>query len=156
MGNSHEHHVTPLSTYITVFGSLIVLTFVTVGVSELGLPATLSIIVAMAVALVKATLVSTWFMHLIHDTKLNIALFLASLWFMSIFFIFTTFDMASRGNVMKMSDTFEFRQKKADDNVRAGNVKVRKSDKPHVFEVSTDGGTTWATGLVAPEHSSSH
>ena len=35
MGNSHEHHVTPLSTYFTVFGSLIVLTFVTVGVSEL-------------------------------------------------------------------------------------------------------------------------
>ena len=159
MGNSHEHHVTPLSTYFTVFGSLIVLTFVTVGVSELGLPATLSIIVAMAVALVKATLVSTWFMHLIHDTKLNIALFLASLWFMSIFFIFTTFDMASRGNVMKMSDTFEFRQKRADDNVRAGNVKVRKSEdsnKPHVFEVSTDGGTTWASGLVAAEHSSSH
>ena len=90
MGNSHEHHVTPLSTYFTVFGSLIVLTFVTVGVSELGLPATLSIIVAMAVALVKATLVATWFMHLIHDTKLNIALFLASIWFMSIFFIFTS------------------------------------------------------------------
>ena len=67
--------------------------------------------------------------------------------------------MASRGNVMKMSDTFEFRQNKADDNVRAGNVKVRKSadpEKPHVFEVSTDGGTTWASGLVAPEHSSSH
>ena len=75
---------------------------------------------------------------------------------MSIFFIFTTFDMASRGNVMKMSDTFEFRQKKADDNVRAANVKVRESDKPNVFEVSTDGGTTWASGLVAPEHSSSH
>ena len=64
--------------------------------------------------------------------------------------------MASRGNVMKMSDTFEFRQKKADDNVRAGNVKVRKSEEPHVFEVSTDGGTTWATGLIAPEYSSSH
>jgi len=125
MGHSHsEHHVTPLSTYFTVFGSLIVLTFVTVGVSELGLPSTLSIIVAMAVALVKATLVATWFMHLIHDTKLNISLFLASLWFMSIFFIFTTFDMASRSNVMKMSGTFEFRQDRADANVAAGNVVV--------------------------------
>jgi cytochrome c oxidase subunit 4 len=122
--SSSEPHVTPLSVYFTVFSSLIVLTFVTVGVSELGLPPTLSIIVAMAVALVKATLVATWFMHLIHDTKLNISLFLASLWFMSIFFIFTTFDMASRGNVMKMSDTFEFRQQRADNNVRAGNVVV--------------------------------
>ena len=71
MGNSHEHHVTPLATYFTVFGSLIVLTFVTVGVSELGLPAT--IIVAMAVAV--ATLVATW---VCHDSRyqLNIALFL--------------------------------------------------------------------------------
>lgn len=138
MGHSHsEPHVSPLSLYFTVFSSLIVLTFVTVGVSELGLPPTLSIIVAMAVALVKATLVATWFMHLIHDTKLNISLFLASIWFMSIFFIFTTFDMASRGNVMKMSDTFEFRQKRADDNVRAGNVVV-------------------PDGIVDPEHATGH
>ena len=160
MGHSHnEPHVTPLTVYFSVFGTLIFMTFVTVAVSYLGLPPTISIIVAMAVAGFKATLVATWFMHLIHDTKLNIALFLASLWFMSIFFIFTTFDMSSRGNVMKSSNTFEFRQKKADDNVRAGNVQVRKSqdpEKPHVFEVSMDGGTTWASGLVTPEHSSSH
>jgi cytochrome c oxidase subunit IV len=160
MGHSHsEPHISPLSLYFTVFSCLIVLTFVTVGVSELGLPSTLSIIVAMAVALVKATLVATWFMHLIHDTKLNLSLFLASLWFMGIFFIFTTFDMASRGNVMKMSDSFEFRQKRADDHVRAGNVKVRKSadpEKPHVYEVSTDGGTTWDSGLVTSEHATGH
>jgi hypothetical protein len=43
---------------------------------------------------------------------------------MSIFFIFTTFDMASRSNVMKMSGTFEFRQDRADANVAAGNVVV--------------------------------
>ena len=45
---------------------------------------------------------------------------------MSIFFIFTTFDMASRGNVMKMSDTFEFRQKTANQYVKD----VRVTDKP--------------------------
>lgn len=138
MGHSHsEPHVTPLSVYLTVFSSLIVLTFVTVGVSYLGLPPTLSIIVAMAVALVKGTLVATWFMHLIHDTKLNIAMFLASLWFMSIFFIFTTFDMASRGNVMKMSDTFEFRQQIANQYVKEGKVTVPE-------------------GITEPGHSAEH
>lgn len=125
MGHSHsEPHVSPLSVYLTVFSTLIVLTFVTVGVSYLGLPPVLSIIIAMAVATVKATLVATWFMHLIHDTKLNIALFLASIWFMSIFYVFTTFDMASRGNVMKMSDTFEFRQQLANQYVKDGKVTV--------------------------------
>ncbi len=158
MGHSHsEPHVTPLSVYFTVFGSLIILTFVTVGVSYLGLPPTLSIVVAMSVALVKATLVATWFMHLIHDTKLNIALFLASLWFMGIFFIFTTFDMSSRGNVMKASSTFEFRQLRADANISAGNLLVRKSQiEEHTWEYSTDGGTEWHNGMRTSEHSSSH
>ena len=93
MGHSHsEPHVSPLSVYYTVFGSLIVLTFVTVGVSHLGLPPTLSIIVAMAVATLKATLVGTWFMHLLHDTKFNVLVFLASFWFMAVFFIFIAFS----------------------------------------------------------------
>ena len=125
MGESFtKPHVSPLPVYYTVFGTLIVMTFVTVAVSYLGLPPTLSIIVAMSVAGFKATLVATWFMHLIHDTKLNIALFFASLWFMSIFFIFTTFDMSSRGNVMKSSNTFEYRQMRADANYAAGNIVV--------------------------------
>jgi hypothetical protein len=111
----------------------------------------------MSVALFKATLVATWFMHLIHDTKLNIALFLASLWFMGIFFIFTTFDMSSRGNVMKASSTFEFRQRRADANISAGNLLVRKSQiEEHTWEYSTDGGTEWHNGMRTSEHSSSH
>ena len=157
MDHSHnEPHITPLIVYFSVFGTLIVMTFLTVAVSYLGLPPTLSIIVAMVVATFKATLVATWFMHLIHDTKLNISLFLAALWFMGIFFVFTTFDMSSRGNVMKMSNTFEFRQNMAEAHVRAGTVLVRKSEKPDTYDVSIDGGTTWASGLVDAEHSSSH
>ena len=118
MGNSHsEPHVTPLSVYYAVFGSLIVLTFVTVGVSHLGLPPTLSIIVAMAVASLKATLVGTWFMHLIHDTKFNTLLFLASFWFLAVFFSFTFFDLSSRDRVMKSSGTFELRKEKAEEIV---------------------------------------
>jgi cytochrome c oxidase subunit 4 len=111
MGHSHsEPHVTPLKVYFGIFGSLICLTFVTVGVSYLGLPPSLSIIVAMAAATVKATLVSLWFMHMLHDTKFNISLFLASIWFIGIFFVFTTLDMASRDKVLKSSDTFEYRK----------------------------------------------
>ena len=112
--DTHEHHITPLSTYYLIFGCLIFLTFVTVGVSYLGLPPSISIVVAMAVASVKATLVGTWFMHLIHETKFNILLFLSSIWFIGAFFLFTSIDLMSRDRVMKNSGTFEFRQDRAD------------------------------------------
>jgi caa(3)-type oxidase subunit IV len=108
-----EHHVTPLKVYFGVYFVLLFLTAVTVGVSYLGLPPALSIIVAMLVASVKAFFVSAWFMHLAHDTKFNVLFFLASLWFIGVFFIFTTSDLASRGRVMKQVDTFEYRLDKA-------------------------------------------
>ncbi len=114
MGHSHsEPHISPLSLYFKVFGSLIVLTFVTVGVSYLGMPATPSIIVAMAVASVKASLVAAWFMHLLHDTKFNIGLFLASIWFIGAFFCFTSIDLMSRDRIMKSGGNFEFRKENA-------------------------------------------
>ena len=118
MGQSHSGpHISPLSTYYSVFGALIVLTFVTVGVSHLGLPPVLSIVVAMAVATCKATLVCAWFMHLLHDTKFNILLFLAAFWFIGVFFIFTSFDLMSRDRVMKSSDSFEFRKQNVEEIV---------------------------------------
>ena len=108
-----EHHITPLKVYFGVYGTLLFLTVVTVGISYLGMPPALSIIVAMGVASVKAFFVAAWFMHLAHDTKFNILFFLASLWFIGVFFIFTVGDLSSRGRVMKSSDTFEYRIEKA-------------------------------------------
>ena len=108
-----EHHVTPLKIYFGVYFALLFLTAVTVGISYLGMPPTLSIIVAMLVASVKAFCVAYWFMHLSHDTKFNVLFFIASLWFIGVFFIFTTSDLASRGRVMKQADTFEYRLDKA-------------------------------------------
>jgi cytochrome c oxidase subunit 4 len=50
--------------YIAVFVALLVLTVVTVGVSYLDLPATPTILVALAIAATKAALVAMFFMHL--------------------------------------------------------------------------------------------
>lgn len=109
MGHSGPH-ISPLSLYLKVFSALIFLTFVTVGVSYLGLPPSLSIIVALAVASVKGTLVATWFMHLLHDTKFNVMLFLVAFWFIGVFFVLTSVDLMSRGRVVKFQDTFEYRK----------------------------------------------
>jgi cytochrome c oxidase subunit 4 len=108
MGHDHghghgEHHITPLPVYFAVYGALLVLTVVTVGVSYLGLPPLQSISVAMAVALVKASLVGAWFMHLKYDAKFNVFTFLAALWFMASFFVFTFFDLASRDMVNQVT-----------------------------------------------------
>ena len=107
--DNHHVHITPLKTYYTVFGALLVLTVVTVGVSYAGLPPTMSIIVAMAVACVKASLVGAWFMHLKYDTKFNVFCFLSSFWFIALFFIFTTIDLGSRDSIMEISGNRVFR-----------------------------------------------
>ena len=50
--------------YMAVFGTLLLLTVVTVAVSYLSLPATSTLIVALGIALAKAALVALFFMHL--------------------------------------------------------------------------------------------
>ena len=69
---SHDHvdlkkHV---RTYLLVFGSLMVLTLVTVGLKYLHLPTVPAILVALAIAMVKGSLVACYFMHLISERKL--------------------------------------------------------------------------------------
>ena len=55
--------------YYKVFGTLLVLTLLTVAVSYLHLPHTPAVIVALAIAALKASLVATFFMHLVLDWK---------------------------------------------------------------------------------------
>ena len=106
----------PLKTYIIVYFSLLFLTIVTVGVSYLGLPSVPSVILAMIVASIKATLVGAWFMHLLYDNKFNVIFFLASLWFIGVFFVFTSIDLTSRNKIMKRSDTFELGKELAEES----------------------------------------
>ena len=112
--DSHAHHITPLPTYFAIYGILLVLTIVTVGVSYLGLPNLPALLLAMSIALVKATLVGAWFMHLKYDTKFNIFLFLAAFWFGGSFFLFTFIDLTSRGDILKIQNVHELRAESAE------------------------------------------
>jgi cytochrome c oxidase subunit 4 len=60
-GHDIKAHV---RTYLTIFGALMVLTVVTVAVSYLHLPRTGAVIVALAIATLKASLVAMFFIHL--------------------------------------------------------------------------------------------
>lgn len=108
----HEH-VSPMSVYVKVLASLFVLTGLTYAVSfaDLG-PA--SLWVAMLVAVAKATLVCMFFMHLKYDDRYHVFVFLSTIIFVAIFFLFTIFDMQSRNRLNEEQGTF-FRVNQAAD-----------------------------------------
>jgi cytochrome c oxidase subunit 4 len=60
---AHEAGV-EVKGYLAVFGALLVLTLITVGVSYLQLPTTPGVLLAIAIATAKASLVAMFFMHL--------------------------------------------------------------------------------------------
>ncbi len=62
-----KRHVT---IYVRVFLALAILTVATVGVSYLKLPIVLAIVVALAIATVKASLVAGFFMHLVNEKNM--------------------------------------------------------------------------------------
>ncbi|MGK0358218.1 MAG: cytochrome c oxidase subunit 4 [Bradymonadia bacterium] len=91
-------HVTPLPIYFAVFGTLLVLTVVTVWIAQFDFGAA-NTLIAMLVATVKATLVAAIFMHLLYEERLNALAFVFGLLFVSLFFIFTMLDVFTRKHV---------------------------------------------------------
>ena len=76
-----------VKTYVMVFGALMVLTMITVGVSYLHLSIPLAITVALIVAVIKGSLVALFFMHLSHERKIIYYVLALT----AIFFIFLMF-----------------------------------------------------------------
>ena len=68
--NEHEHHIVSPKIYAAIFAALLVLTGLTVAASfaELGI---FNPIIALGIAVVKATLVVLFFMHVKYSTKLT-------------------------------------------------------------------------------------
>jgi cytochrome c oxidase subunit IV len=97
-GRTHKPHVLPIRVYLGVWIGLLVLTFITVKTSYYNF-GIMNLIVAMGVATLKASLVVLFFMHLKYDEKFNAVIFVASLTFLSIFFVLTLADTMERGKV---------------------------------------------------------
>ena len=101
-------HVIPLWVYWGVFFALLGLTVATVAVILVDL-GPFNIVVALAIAVAKATLVGAIFMHLWWDELLNTVIVLLSLVFMSIFLMFCLIDENSRGMVDPVKENFLIR-----------------------------------------------
>jgi len=89
-------HVSPLSTYFSIFGALMVLSALTVGAAFVNLGA-FNPIVALAIAGLKATLVVLFFMHVKYSSRLTKLTVVLSLFFVAILFAETLMDYATRG-----------------------------------------------------------
>lgn len=94
--HNHEHHISTAKQLWMVGGALIVLTVLTVVVSNLGLPSPLDIISALTIALVKAYLVAAFFMGLYWDSKFNTMLLLGALVFFILMVSVTLLDTLYR------------------------------------------------------------
>ena len=89
-------HVHPASTYVKIFGALVFLTLLTVGLSRIHL-GNWNFFIAVVVATIKASLVALFFMHLKDDNRFNVLIFVGSLLFIAVFFIYTMNDTQHRG-----------------------------------------------------------
>jgi len=103
-GHSTEiSHVTPVRMLVSVWGALMVLTVITVGVTVVDLGSQTNLLVAMAIATIKAGLVVTYFMHLRWDRPFHTLIFLGSLLFVSLFISMTLLDKSEyEGDIQEM------------------------------------------------------
>ena len=91
-----------VKTYFLIFGALMVLTVVTVGVSYLHLPVAMAVLVALIVAAIKGSLVALFFMHLKHERKVIYYVLVLTV----IFFIFLMFvPLATNLDKIQLTNT---------------------------------------------------
>jgi cytochrome c oxidase subunit 4 len=96
-GHSHstDDHKQHVRTYVNVFLALMVLTVATVAISYVHLALPLAVTAALIVAIVKGSLVASFFMHLIGERRLIFAaLALTVMFFLALLFLplFALFD----------------------------------------------------------------
>ncbi|HSR66421.1 MAG TPA: cytochrome C oxidase subunit IV family protein [Acidobacteriota bacterium] len=88
-------HITPIRTYLAIFFALVVLTVITVAVAFVDF-GYLNDVIALGIAIFKATLVILWFMHVKYNTRLTWAFVSAGFFWLVIFFLLTGADYVSR------------------------------------------------------------
>ena len=97
-----SHQVVPLKYYLGTGIALLFLTIITVAVAKVDL-GVLNVPVALAIAILKASLVVIFFMGLRWDNGFNIIILVGTFIFILIFILFTLSDTMTRGAVDKLN-----------------------------------------------------
>src|SRR3954471_14148261 len=77
-------HVVPPWILLSVFGTLLFLTFITVAVTWVDFGRTANVWIALTIAAIKSALVALYFMHLRWDSKFNSVILIAALFFVAL------------------------------------------------------------------------
>jgi cytochrome c oxidase subunit 4 len=97
--HASEHHIIPIKYYIGVFLLLMVLTAITVIIASFDLEhiwGPLNIIVALTIAVIKATAVVLIFMHVRWSSRLTQVIVVSGIFWLVILIAFTLSDYATR------------------------------------------------------------
>jgi cytochrome c oxidase subunit 4 len=95
-GYAEGEHVVSVTLYLAIFAALMVLTAITVAVAFVDLGA-MNTMVALGVAVLKATLVILFFMHVKYSSRLTWLVVASGFFFLLIMVAFTMSDIVSRG-----------------------------------------------------------
>jgi len=90
------HHISSAKFLWTIGTALFVLTVITVAVTWIHIPAPWNVVVAILVALIKATIVALFFMNLYWDDKFNLLLLFLSVAFFILMIGITLLDTLFR------------------------------------------------------------
>jgi cytochrome c oxidase subunit IV len=89
--HAHDHHITPVVVYLKTFGALVVLMVLTIVASKWNL-GVMNNLVAMVIAITKATLVVLFFMGVKYGTRLTwLWAALGFIWFLLLFGILSDY-----------------------------------------------------------------
>ena len=100
MSTHTEHAENPKTEtlkYVATLFVLLILTGITVGASYINFGSG-NVVIALAIATIKATIVGLIFMHLLHDKPVNAIIAVAGFVFLGIFLMFDFIDVDSRTN----------------------------------------------------------
>lgn len=92
-----SEHIVSLKVYFAIFLALMVGTALTVWAGLQDFPGPLNVIVALTIAVVKATLVVLYFMHVRYSSRLIWVVFAAAIFWLAILFALTFGDYWTRG-----------------------------------------------------------
>ena len=92
-----SEHIVPVRIYVMIFLALLVGTALTVMAAFVDFPWQLNTIVAMTIAITKATFVVLYFMHVRYSARLVWVIVAAALFWVAILFAFTLGDFYTRG-----------------------------------------------------------
>lgn len=100
-----SEHIVQLKVYVTIFLALLVGTTLTVWAGFRDFPGQLNVIIALTIAVIKATLVVLYFMHVRYGSRLVWLVFASALFWLAILFALTLSDYWTRDWFNSQLDT---------------------------------------------------